>query len=382
MRAVHFGAGNIGRGFIGLLLNESGFHTTFVDVNSEIVELLNERQEYKVVLAANSKDEVLVNDVSAINSITEKELVIEAIAKADLVTTAVGPNILAVIAPLLAKGLSERVKENRTPLNVIACENLIGGSTLLKEHVYSHLSEADQALIKQLVAFPDAAVDRIVPNQSNEDKLLVMVEPYYEWVVDESMLIGEKPAVKGITYVEELNPYIERKLFTVNTGHAVTAYLGYHYQISSIDQAVNNDEVRVLLEQTLNETGELLVKKHGFNKEEHQTYIGKIIERFKNVYLADDVTRVGRGPLRKLGPNDRLVGPAKQYIEVVQKQPVYLAKSIAAALHYDVKTDEEAVKVQQLLAEKGLQHAISEITELIPSDPLFELIVEQYQLLN
>ncbi|MFC0560467.1 mannitol-1-phosphate 5-dehydrogenase [Halalkalibacter alkalisediminis] len=382
MLAVHFGAGNIGRGFIGLLLNEAGYHTTFVDVNKEIVDLLNERNEYNVVLAAESKDEVTVNHVSALNSMTEAEKVIEAIGKADLITTAVGPNILPIIAKLLTEGLQERVKTNQTPLNVIACENLIGGSTLLKKHVYNQLDETEKSIMDQVIGFPDAAVDRIVPNQVNDDKLLVMVEPYYEWVVDQSMLVGKQPIIKGITFVEALNPYIERKLFTVNTGHAVAAYLGYHYGIPSIDQALENKEVKGLLEKTLNETGLLLSQKHSFKQEEHRHYIRKIIKRFENTYLADDVTRVGRGPLRKLGPNDRLVGPAKQFIEVVGQQPVYLAKAIAAALKYDVKTDEEAVQIQQLISDKGLHEAITEITELRQDHDLFKLIVEQYHSLG
>lgn len=131
MLAVHFGAGNIGRGFIGLLLNEAGYHTTFVDVNKEIVDLLNERNEYNVVLAAESKGEVTVKNVSALNSMTEAEKVVEAIGKADLITTAVGPNILPIIAKLIAEGLKQRVKKNQTPLNIIAFERCINRKILL-----------------------------------------------------------------------------------------------------------------------------------------------------------------------------------------------------------------------------------------------------------
>ncbi|GAE36878.1 mannitol-1-phosphate 5-dehydrogenase [Halalkalibacter akibai] len=382
MLAVHFGAGNIGRGFIGLLLSNSGYDTVFVDVNKEIVDLLNTRKEYQVVLAAESKEEVTVQNVSALNSMLEPEKVIDVIAKADIVTTAVGPNILPMIAPLLAKGLIERLKTNANSLNVIACENLIGGSTLLKKHVLEHLDEEVQKQMAEVVAFPDAAVDRIVPNQHNEDKLLVMVEPYYEWVVDQSMMIGEKPAINGITFVEALDPYIERKLWTVNTGHAVAAYLGYHYGIKSIDQAIRNDEVRSLIEKTLQETGTLLTEKHSFDPEEHAIYINKIIARFKNEFLADDVTRVGRGPLRKLGATDRLVGPAKQYLDLVGKEPVYLAKAIAAAFSYDVQTDEEAVQIQQKISSEGLEATIHAVTGLEENNELFKLIVDQYKLLN
>ncbi|WP_406565396.1 mannitol dehydrogenase family protein [Bacillus solitudinis] len=105
------------------------------------------------------------------------------------------------------------------------------------------------------------------------------------------------------------------------------------------------------------------------------------MNRFLNPYLADDVTRVGRGPLRKLGPNDRLVGPAKQYMDVVGEQPIYLAKAIAAALKYDVKTDEGAVQIQNMIQENGLEAAICDITKLNPHSDLVKLIMEQYHLL-
>src|SRR5690349_14291615 len=110
MLAVHFGAGNIGRGFIGSLLYQSGFQTCFVDVNSEIVNLLNEKQEYRVILADTSQEELLVKNVRAINSQSEPNKVVDAIAQADLVTTAVGPNILPFISGLIAEGLRKRIQ--------------------------------------------------------------------------------------------------------------------------------------------------------------------------------------------------------------------------------------------------------------------------------
>lgn len=44
MIALHFGAGNIGRGFIGALLHHSGYHVVFADVNDTMVSLLNEKR--------------------------------------------------------------------------------------------------------------------------------------------------------------------------------------------------------------------------------------------------------------------------------------------------------------------------------------------------
>src|SRR5690606_8792506 len=145
MLAVHFGAGNIGRGFIGLLLSQANYETIFVDVNGAMVDEINQKQEYNVVLAAENSQTVTVKNVSAINSIANPEKVIEAISKADLVTTAVGPNILAIISELIAKGLSARAKTNKQPLNLIACENMVGGSALLKEKIYNHISGDEHA---------------------------------------------------------------------------------------------------------------------------------------------------------------------------------------------------------------------------------------------
>lgn len=382
MLAVHFGAGNIGRGFIGNLLYHSGYETCFVDVNSEIVNLLNEKREYRVVLADPSQQEVTVKNVRAINSAAHPEQVIEAIANADLVTTAIGPNILPLIAGLVAEGLRKRLELNEQPLNVIACENMIGGSSLLREKVYEKLTEAEKALFDERFGFPDSAVDRIVPNQVNEDKLMVKVEPFYEWVVEETKLVGETPEIAGITYVPELVPYIERKLFTVNTGHALAAYFGYVYGIDTINEAMEKSEITALVKGALTESGDFLVKKYEFDAEKHRQYIDKIIGRFANPFITDEVTRVGRSPIRKLGPNDRLVSPARQYFELVGDEPTHLLKGIAAALMYDFHGDEEAVQVQTLINEQGLEAAVSELTKLEPATPLFNGVIAQYETLK
>ena len=382
MLAIHFGAGNIGRGFIGNLLFHSGYETCFVDVNREIVDLLNEKKEYRVVLAEPSQEEVVIKNVRAINSALNPEQVIDAIAEADLVTTAIGPNILPFIANLLADGLRKRIERTDKPLNIIACENMIGGTSFLKEKIYEKLTADEISQFEGRFGFPDSAVDRIVPNQVNEDKLMVKVEPFYEWVVEEPKIIGEKPPVKGITYVQELVPFIERKLFTVNTGHALAAYFGYHYGMETINSAMANKEISELVEGSLKESGAFLVKKYGFNEEDHNKYIQKIIGRFSNEYIVDEVTRVGRSPIRKLGPNDRLVSPARQYVEVFGTKPTFLLKGIAAALSYDVQSDEEAVQVQTTIREQGIEAAIEKYTELNSTSILFKGVVEQYQQLT
>lgn len=382
MIAVHFGAGNIGRGFIGNLLYQSGFETCFVDVNSELVNLINEKKQYRVELANEAHEGLLVKNVRAINSATNPELVIETIAKADLVTAAVGPNVLPLIAGLLADGLKERLIQTGQPLTIIACENMIGGSAFLKEKVYEKLTEDEKSQFDNCFSFPNAAVDRIVPNQINEDKTAVQVEPFYEWVVEESEIIGENPPVKGITFVKDLEPYIERKLYTVNTGHAAVAYFGYLAGIRRMDEALASEEIKTMTENVLQETGKLLIAKYQFNEQEHGDYIQKIMGRFANPFISDDVTRVGRSPLRKLKFNDRLVGPATQYVELFDETPTFLALGIAAALRYDYLEDPEAKLIQETIQRQGVRHAIETFTGLKAGTAIFTAIEEGYQKLK
>ena len=377
MEAVHFGAGNIGRGFIGLLLYQSGYDTTFVDVNDEIIRAINEKKQYSVVLAAEDKKTITVKNISAINSVSNPEEAARAIAEADIITTAVGPNVLPIISKLIAQGLRERVKTNKQPLNIIACENMVGGTKLLKENIYQHCTSEEKAILNEMIGFPNAAVDRIVPNQTNEELLQVLVEPYYEWVVEAPAIKGEKPPINGITFVEDLTPYIERKLFTVNTGHAAAAYVGYHLGYRTIIDAMKDVRVSDTIQGALRESGEALIQTYQFDREEHEKYIETILSRFTNPFISDEVTRVARGPLRKLGARDRLVRPAVMYMEATGKVPVYLTKVIAAALAFNHEADEEAVQLQEMIANQGVEATLQEISGLEAGHPLVAAVLRE-----
>ena len=184
--------------------------------------------------------------------------------------------------------------DSASRLHIIACENAIGGSSQLKEHVYGKLDDETKRKADQLVAFPDAAVDRIVPLQQHEDRLKVVVEPFYEWAVDRSQMFEDYVPVEGIHYVDRLEPYIERKLFTVNTGHCSAAYVGFLKGYETIQDAMKDEAVAGHVRAVLEETGAALIHKHGFNPSEHQAYIDTILERFRNPALTDEVSRVGR----------------------------------------------------------------------------------------
>jgi mannitol-1-phosphate 5-dehydrogenase len=362
--AIHFGAGNIGRGFIGKLLAESDVEVTFADVDQPLIDQLNHQQSYKVKVVGQKCHTDTVTHITAVNSTDED--IIAHIASTDLVTTAVGPSVLDMIAKTIAKGIEARFKAgNDRPLNIIACENMIRGTTHLKGEVYKHLNPALHSQSDQLIGFVDSAVDRIVPpaEAANDDPLEVTVESFSEWIVDEQQFKGEIPNISGMEKTNNLMAYIERKLFTLNTGHCITAYLGCLKGYTTIREAIQDPEIYADVKRAMEESGEVLIQRYGFDRELHTAYIAKILDRFANPYLVDEVDRVGRQPLRKLGQNDRLIKPLIGTIEFDTDNQALL-KGIAAALKYTNKNDPQSVELQNTIRAQGVGETIEQLTGL------------------
>jgi len=309
--------------------------------------------------------------------------VIARIITADLVTTAVGPNILDKIASTLAKGLQARFDAgNLTPLNVIACENMVRGTSHLKQEVLKYLPVAYHATLESCIGFVDSAVDRIVPPAAaaNDDPLEVTVESFSEWIVDQTQFKGELPQVAGMEPTDNLMAFVERKLFTLNTGHIVTAYLGKLRGYRTVREAIEDPVIRSKVRRAMEESGAVLVKRYGFDPRLHAAYIEKILSRFANPYLVDEIDRVGRQPLRKLAAGDRLVKPLLGTLEYGLPNE-QLQEGIAAALHYRNADDPQAVELQALLAELGPAKALARVTGLDEDSEVVRAIVTRYETL-
>ncbi|EOW9126036.1 mannitol-1-phosphate 5-dehydrogenase [Vibrio cholerae] len=377
--AVHFGAGNIGRGFIGKLLADADIAVTFADVNEPLVDQLSHQQEYKVKVVGSECKMETVSHVTAVNSASEA--LIERIIKTDLVTTAVGPTVLDIIAKTIAKGLSARFAAGNTqPLNIIACENMVRGTTHLKQQVYQFLTAEEQQQADALVGFVDSAVDRIVPplQTANDDPLEVTVESFSEWIVDEQQFKGEIPQIEGMEKTDNLMAFVERKLFTLNTGHCVTAYLGCLKGHRTIREAIEDPSIHAQVKQAMQESGEVLIRRYGFDRALHSAYIEKILSRFANPYLVDEVDRVGRQPLRKLGANDRLIKPLLGTIEYGLPNSMLL-KGIAAALKYRNSSDPQAIELQQSIEKEGVRSTLARYTGLAADSIEAQQIEALYQ---
>ena len=364
-KMIQIGAGNIGRACIGRLFHQANYEIYFSDINAEIISMIHERKEYNVRMVGKDFDETIkIDNVDKVSE--DREEFVRLSNEIEIITTAVGVNILPKIASFIVDIINIRHKyQNNNPLNIMACENTTGASSKLKESVYNLLDLNIREWIEKEknIAFPNVAIDCIVPNIENENPLTVTCENFADLIIDRNVFIGDLPNVEGLSLKENLNAYIERKLFTLNTGHAITAYLGAQKNKETIYEAINDSEIKNIVSGAMRESGEVLIKRHGFRSEEHETYIQKILNRFFNPYLKDSVFRVGREPMRKLSYNDRLIKPILGTLEYNLRHD-NLLKGVISAFKFYSPDDKESVELKSMLKNEKLEKVILKITEL------------------
>jgi mannitol-1-phosphate 5-dehydrogenase len=377
-KAVHFGAGNIGRGFVAEFLHNSGYEVVFADVMEKLIDQLQTTKSYKVIqVGAEGNSESTITNYRAFNSRTNEADVINEIVTADIVTCSVGPNILKFIAPVIAKGVDARPNDV-TPLAIIACENAIGATDTLAGHIKDEKNTPPHRLDDhhKRARYANSAIDRIVPAQEAGAGLNVKLEKFYEWVVDRTPFHDhDVPAIEGIKWVDDLIPYIERKLFTVNTGHAAAAYHGYYHKKTTVYDALQDKAILDEVRRTLAETSTLIVRKHGINEKEQKDYVEKIIRRIGNPHLEDAVERVGRAPLRKLSRKERFIGPATELAEQGYDCSALLDAAEMAFRFQNVPDDEESVVLAKIMKESKPDEVVENVCGVESSHPLFPKLV-------
>ena len=376
--AVHFGGGNIGRGFIAELFHETGYEIVFVDVLDSIIEALQKAPSYTVTEVGDEGEKTkTITNYRAINSKHHEQEVVDEIATADIVTCAVGPNILKFIAPVISKGIQKRTVSK--PLAVIACENAINATDTLYQFIVDEKNMPKEFKEKELhhkAEFGNSAIDRIVPTQPADAGLNVKIEKFFEWCVETTGFKSGHPTISGVHWVDDLEPYIERKLFTVNTGHATAAYFGHNMGKKTIHEALADPKVKSEVHEALEETSYLIVNKHGVTEEEQKKYVDTIVERISNPYLEDVCDRVGRAPLRKLSRKERFIGPAAQLAERDYDVQALL-KGIEMALRFqNVPGDEESTELAKIMSSMSAKEATEKLTGLTEKDKLYPKVLK------
>ena len=363
MRATHFGAGNIGRGFIGLLLAQSGYEVTFADVNLSLIELLNRDRAYTVHSIGKNEETMHVGGVQAVH--VDSEACATSVSESTIVTTSVGVNYLPGVVDAIANGLVQRFETNSPrPILIMACENAIRASSMLRELVEERLAKYAPPVADVLagVYFADVAVDRIVPNQTSTGSLAVAVEDFFEWDIELPQSDVDWHLI-GATFVPDLTPYLQRKLFLLNGTHALIAYVGHVEGELTIQAALSRASTMHIARQAQREmlTG-MLSQSASLSQEELLAYSNRVLSRFENPALIDDVARVGRNPLHKLAAGDRLITPLRLSRESGSRC-THLIIGIASGFWFQHAQDAESVELQARIVKAGIHQSVSEITE-------------------
>lgn len=385
-KAVMYGAGNVGRGFLGQLFAESGYEVVFVDIVPELLAALNAKGSYRLLLVSNEgEQEIQVRNVRAVDG-RDAQCVATELADADLAATAVGASVLPRIAPVVAAAIVQRAQATPSrPLNIIICENLKDAASIFRGMLESHVPDPYKGFLSEQVGLVEAVIGRMVPivppELQKKDPSLILAEPYKVLPVDRDGFVGPIPNIVGMEPHDRFVAYVDRKLYIHNAGHAVLAYLGYLKGWTYGYEALADPDIYPWLRRALDESQKALVAHHGLDVAALRAHVDDLLARFGNRALGDTIYRLGRDPLRKLGPTDRLVGAANLAL-AHGITPLGLATGIAAGLAFDHPDDPRAVELQRRLAAQGLDAVLQEVCGIEPTGALASLVKKRHALVR
>lgn len=383
MSCVIFGAGKIARGFIGHLLYLSNIDFVFVEKADALADLINERGEYTVNILGNSEENCVVKSAKALK-FTQKEEIAQAIADSDAVFNAVGGKNLSEIVPFLTAGIEAKAKKGGM-LNIVTCENWKKPADILKDGISEIISEDAREYFENNVGVTESVIMRSAIESDAEllkkDPLIVNVQNFWELPVDSSRLKGSLPAIKGLKLVEEFTGFLERKFYTYNAANGTTSYVGALFGYEKIADAAHDERILKILDGVYKETAKALSIKHGISFEDQWAFTRTSLNKLQDYTIVDFIERNARDPLRKLGPDDRLVGSAR-LVDSCGLVPENLCLAVAAAIYYTNDTDEFAVQLAEMRQEKGIDYIIENVCKVDPNGTIGTLVKEKIEYLR
>jgi mannitol-1-phosphate 5-dehydrogenase len=322
-KLVIFGAGKIGRSFIGQVFGRAGYDVVFVDINHDLINLINHRGRYHVIIKSNQVDQIITIDNVRALHIDDKEKISGELSDASLAAISVGQQGLAGTIPLIAAGLVERRKKHGLwPLDMIIAENMRNTDSYIREKIQSILPV--RFPVGEMLGLVETSIGKMVPIMTQKDlqndPLQIFAEPYNTLILDRKGFKNPIPQIPDLAPKENIKAWVDRKLFIHNLGHTALAFLGYRkdkrYQY--IYQAVDDDEIRQQTKLTMQQSATILMALYPgeFSTKDLDDHIDDLLTRFANRALGDTLFRVGSDLYRKLGPDDRFTAPISAAIKL------------------------------------------------------------------
>ncbi len=379
--AVVFGAGKIARGFIAHLLALSGYHIRFVEKSEPLVNLLRERRKYRVEVLGAPDKSTTIGDFDVLLS-RDADAVADAVADAGVVFISIGGPNLPEIVLLLSAGIGRAFARNRQEaLNILICENYFQPAELLRKLIEPALTPDGRQWFRDRVGLIETMVLRstIEPTEEMraEDPLSLKTQDLWELPCDRQAFVGGIPPITGLSPQPNFQHALIRKLFTYNAINAVIVYPGYFKGYKLLSEAANDPVIIELVSEASREAGAGLIKRYGFDPNDQRAFAASALAKYQRPEIVDPIERNARDPIRKLAPNDRLVGPARLALEEGIR-PKALSSAIGAALHYDFPGDPAAVKLQAMIRNNGLGYALQTVCGIKEDSELGKLIAEAY----
>jgi mannitol-1-phosphate 5-dehydrogenase len=383
--AIQFGAGNIGRGFMGQLFWEIKYHIIFIESNKKLIDSINKEKKYPLkLLDAYKKNEsiLMIDNIESI-LIDDSENVFSAIESADVISTAVGVSHLEDISSVISEGLSRRKYSNPHPIDIYLCENSLEAPMILKKFVYKNLNSDIRKWTDKNVGFVGMIVARMVPQSIESPKkanpLFAVADAYHKLIYDGKASKSYRLPISGMYPVDNYLAEFDRKLFTYNLGHAALGYLGYLKGYRYVHDSFKDNFIKKIFNGALDETSAALARKYpGYINEDNQNETRKdVLTRFGNPMLEDTVVRIGRDPLRKLGRSDRIIGSLNLCLDK-GVFPDNIIKVCASAYNFDYYDDDSAVKLSQLIEKDGIEKTIKKVSGIEPDTDIGKKIIKYF----
>lgn len=336
---VQFGAGNIGRSFVGQLFSRGGFEVVFIDVDPTILRALNEDRRYRVAIRDEHPEDLWVENVRGVDG-RDLDACARELSTCRLCGTSVGLNAVPHILPTLAAGLVARREAGNSPLDVIIAENIHGAARLYREGLLPHLPE--DFPIDDMLGLVETSIGKMVPIMPEEDRraqpLLVYAEAFNTLICDAAAFHNPIPDVPGLEPHENMRAYVDRKLFVHNLGHACLAYFAFvdNPETTHVWEAMENAPVAEATRRAMLESAQALLAAYPqeFTADGLAAHVDDLLRRFRNRALGDTIYRVGRDLTRKLSRDDRLVGALLNDLAQGVDDPVFTAHGIAAGFGF------------------------------------------------
>lgn len=378
MKAVILGAGRIGRGFVTQLLTLNNVDITYFDASDAMVEQMNQIGHYTIHVLGHSDLDLEVDHVKAYPT-SDIDQLAACWKESDFIFTACGGKNMPSVGKTIGQAFKKLVTIGGVHLsNIITCENWIDPAKDLEEAILSCLDEKEAKLFKENVGVGESVILCTGTGAPDPSKV---INPIDTWVQNFKYLPIDKDAIKTeipnweyIEFVDNFGHLLTQKLYTNNTSCGSVAYLGHLKGLTYMAEAANDVEIEPIMDEIYNEINQALIQGMGIDAESQYAFSKRAKAKYTDRDIVDKLMRIARDPLRKLRPEDRLIGPSKIALSIGVK-PTAIALATAAALFYDEPDDESAMKLQQMRKEHGVEYILQNVCQLKPEEELYQMIL-------